>query len=201
MSLILSPENGCRLTNFNRSESRDDFSRLACAKCYELLQYVFKDFNLRSEYNMTNDGYLVSIYNETQILDLNQEKDVNIIKSNLDTLEFKKWNECCNQAKLCCSNVMSMTHSGLNQTCSAVWDGWSCHKETQAGKLSVVKCPSYIISDDCNSILDYAYFECNLEGWYRNEISNYEWANYSKCLALIIPVNFAILLNLLKKNS
>lgn len=73
-------------------------------------------------------------------------------------------------------------------TCSAVWDGWSCHNKTKAGEFSRVKCPSHIVSDDCNSILDYAYFECGTDGWFRNEHSNYEWANYSKCLELIIPV-------------
>lgn len=120
MSQYLSNDYSCRLTNFNTSQSSASFNRLACAKCYELLQYVFKDFNSKSEYNMTNDGYLISVYNSTQVLDLSQEKDADIMKGYLDPLEFKKWDSCCSEAKLCCSNVMSVSLSDMNQSCSAV---------------------------------------------------------------------------------
>ena len=196
MSTHLPNENLCRLTNHINSKSIADFNRLACAKCYELLQFVFKDFNEKSDFNMTENGYLASINDPNHFLDVNEPEDFDLLKSTLDTLEFKKWNDCCNEAKSCCSNVMSYAESFLNQTisnvsnptCLAVWDGWSCHQNTNAGEMSRVKCPRYIVSDDCNTILDYAYFECDSDGWYRNNNSNYEWANYSKCLSLIIPV-------------
>ena len=99
-------ENSCRLTNYENSNSWESFNRLACAKCYELLQYVFKDFSSRFEYNMTEDGYLVSNYNYNRTIDLNRDEDVEVLKNSLDNLEFKKWNDCCMAAKKCCSNIM-----------------------------------------------------------------------------------------------
>lgn len=114
MSFLSLNESFCRLTNFNTSASKSDFNRLACAKCYELLQYVFKDF--RSNFNMTKEGYLISDDPYVE-LDVNNEKDLDILKATFhDNLEFKKWNDCCIEAKSCCSNVMSQTGAFLRKS-------------------------------------------------------------------------------------
>jgi hypothetical protein len=54
--------------------------------------------------------------------------------------------------------------------CHSIWDGWSCHPSTYAGKISKVKCPAHFIADTCNSILGII----NYLAIYRMLIINYK---------------------------
>jgi len=97
-------ENKCRLTNHNSSHSPAEFNRLACATCYDLLSYVFDNFD--KEFFLSDNGYLKSESNET--LDLNLFDHVKLLNEKMNSsVEFKKWNDCCQAAKSCCSNVMT----------------------------------------------------------------------------------------------
>jgi hypothetical protein len=82
---------------------------------------------------------------------------------------------------------MFLAFNKTELSCNSIWDGWSCHGETQAGTTSKIRCPSHMVEDTCNSILDYAYFECNQQGkWFENEWG--EFADYAGCSLSTIPV-------------
>ena len=102
-------ENKCRLTNRNSSHNSAEFNRLACASCYDYMSYVFADFD--KEFILTDNGYLQSDFNET--LDLNLDDHVKTLNERMNsTVLFRKWSECCQAAKKCCSNVMSNLNLG-----------------------------------------------------------------------------------------
>lgn len=134
-------ENKCRMTNHANLLNVTEFNRLACSKCYEFLKYIFIDFH--EMYSVESDGYLVSLANNNTLLDLNDLNDVNHIKNSLHSIEYSKWNDCCNEAKKCCTNVMANTTSSKQydaaNSCDTIWDGWSCHKRTLVGQISKVK--------------------------------------------------------------
>lgn len=140
MSEYIIKENKCRLTNHNSSLNTDDFNRLACAKCYENLKYVIDNFE--SKYYMVDNGYLFGDSTNYTLLDLNDPDHQNQLKTTLNPIEYTKWNDCCSEAKKCCSSVMSNTTSNklydIANSCENVWDGWSCHKRTLFGKISKV---------------------------------------------------------------
>ena len=139
--------NKCRISKYNESFNQEDFNRISCAKCYELLKYVFHGQEF--EFEMSEDGYL-SLENYEYIdPNLNQS----IINSTMKHNEIEKWRKCCDAAKACCNDVMLKDSLVSNNTCSSIWDGWSCHSATLAGQISKVKCQSYITADSCNTIL------------------------------------------------
>lgn len=51
------------------------------------------------------------------------------------------------------SSIFNLDTNGSELTCPSIWDGWSCHGATIAGKVSKVKCAPHIIEDTCNAIL------------------------------------------------
>jgi hypothetical protein len=52
------------------------------------------------------DGYF-SIREDNKLLDPQIKEDVDIIKTSMESLEFEKWRSCCDEARKCCSQVMS----------------------------------------------------------------------------------------------
>lgn len=187
-------QNQCRLTNHNNSLTKSDFNRLACAHCYSYLYLVFHDF--KDKFYVTTNGYLESLYDNSTIIDLNSLNDTQTFKENIDPFEFSKWNACCQEAKKCCSDIMSnssMSKISLNNSCENVWDGWLCHMRTVIGGVSRVVCPQHI-SNDCSYKLNgnqFAEFECTNDGWYKN--NDREWTNYSYCLNDTTNVCFLII--------
>jgi hypothetical protein len=101
----------CRMSRFG-SFLPDEFNRISCANCYSLLQYVFpgSEFPL----NTTNDGYFQ--VNDDKLLDPQVKEDIDIIKTSMESLEFDKWRSCCDEAKKCCSQVMSKTFVERNKS-------------------------------------------------------------------------------------
>jgi len=98
-------ENQCRLTNYDSSYNQTDFNRLACSKCYDFLKFVFIDFH--QEFYVNEDGFLKSHYTNHTSLDLSRSDDVSFLKEVMHSNEFSKWSACCEEAKKCCSTVMS----------------------------------------------------------------------------------------------
>ena len=147
----------CRMTNHEHSLNRTDFNRLSCAKCYEFLKYIFIDF--QEEFFVTDDGYLFAYHTNNTLLDLNKNTDVKILKDIMNSNEFNKWSDCCQEAKKCCSNTISSNLSKIksNNSCDNIWDGWSCHMKTMIGEASRVRCPNYIVADHCFSKLGQFY--------------------------------------------
>jgi hypothetical protein len=100
----------CRMTKYPRPFGIEEFRRVSCAKCYELLIYVINEFVLNL--NVTEDGYL-KVNNQT--LNPSRREDVDVIRTYMSSAnEFGKWQDCCKQADLCCTNVMSLEKPKCN---------------------------------------------------------------------------------------
>ena len=104
-------ENRCRLTNYESSYNETEFNRLACSKCYDFLKFVFVDFH--QDYYVDDNGLLNSQYTNHTSLDLTKKEDVSFLKQIMPSNEFRKWSACCDEAKKCCSNVMSNLSLGM----------------------------------------------------------------------------------------
>ena len=156
----MSNEKYCRLTNVQTPLNLSEFSRLACARCYELLFFVFYPESFL-EYEVEN-GVLYKVLDyqgrdsNKRNLSLIKEDDVNVLKDSLRPFEFRKWKECCESAVKCCKTMISSRPRP--NTCSPTWDGWSCHSATARGQISTPKCPDYIYRSTCNNINGYFYF-------------------------------------------
>ncbi len=112
--------------------------------------------------NVTREGYLTD---GMSTFDPQASNHVDLVKTRMEMLEFEKWRSCCDEAKKCCaqimskanpllvSNVSNLSSGGPMPACNSIWDGWSCHPVTLAGKISKVKCPSHFIADTCSSVL------------------------------------------------
>lgn len=81
---------------------------------------------------------------------------------------LERWITCCEAAVKCCetmalnsplvnnegfaeeteitrSNARNYSHS--ETTCPWVWDGWTCWRAAEGGRLAISKCPNYIYFD------------------------------------------------------
>ena len=146
----------CRLTKYGTLNVKD-FNQISCMQCYNLLIFVIQDFLPKLN---TTDYYFIT--NDNHSLDPNDDLDE--ISKLMRPIEYDKWRECCNEAKYCCKNMVEnkiYSHNDLvssinitsSKICKSIWDGWSCHQNTQAGYKSQVSCPSHHIEDTCHTIL------------------------------------------------
>ena len=103
-------ENHCRLTNYDSSYNSTEFNRLACSKCYDFLKFIFIDFH--QAFYVNDYGMLNSHYDNQTNLDLSRDQDVSVLKQMMHSNEFNKWSTCCEEAKKCCSSVMSNVSLG-----------------------------------------------------------------------------------------
>ena len=93
--------NECRMTK-EGSMSQSAFNLISCIQCYNLLAYVFPNFEPRLNTQL-NTFYSVEIGRD---LDLNS--DMSLFKNSMHDMEFNKWNDCCREAKICCNYMKSM---------------------------------------------------------------------------------------------
>jgi hypothetical protein len=98
----------CRMTRFGFF-NQEDFNRVSCANCYRLLKYVF--FDSKSEFNTHEAGYIITS-NHT-FLDPTVNDHIEEIKNQINPLESVKWRECCDAAKKCCNNMISLSQTIL----------------------------------------------------------------------------------------
>lgn len=100
----------CRISKYGTFGPRD-FFRISCANCYKLLDYVMDKMQTQLEttlaYNITPNGYLVqgALGNQT-FIDPTVPSDLSRVRGTMNEMLFDKWRECCQQAELCCTNVM-----------------------------------------------------------------------------------------------
>ena len=144
----------CRLTKESGQFNLTEFTRLASARCYELLQLVFYP-SLRCEYDVENGFLLKNEFHsdpnsEKHMLNLSDESDVKILERTLKPIIFKRWRECHDSAVKCCKSVMKKPTG--SKKCHSIWDGWSCHSSTEFGDSSKPKCPDYMYPSTCNKI-------------------------------------------------
>lgn len=92
----------CRMTRAG-AFSLSDFNRVSCTNCYKLLQWVINQTPLT--YNTTSNGYLVDPFTN-MTLDPTRPVDKAIVEKSMTELQIEKWTECCDEAALCCKNVM-----------------------------------------------------------------------------------------------
>lgn len=92
----------CRITKYG-SFSPADFNRISCSNCYKLLVFVISETRLA--FNTTLDGYLTS-NDLNRTLDPTKSADRSVILNSLNELQAEKWQECCSQAEVCCTDVM-----------------------------------------------------------------------------------------------
>lgn len=92
----------CRMTRAG-AFSLSDFNRMSCTNCYKLLLWVINQTPLT--YNTTSNGYLVDPFTN-MTLDPTRQADKAIVEKSMTELQIEKWTECCDEAALCCKNVM-----------------------------------------------------------------------------------------------
>lgn len=105
---------------------------------------------------------------------------------------FLKWQECCRQAVRCCENAAiyqpkttdsfgELVDEEPRTWCPPTWDGLDCWPSTEAGSVSVHKCPHYIYFLDfepaCSGTASKVCFPNG--SWYvRND---HEWTDFGRC--------------------
>ncbi|GFO49758.1 calcitonin gene-related peptide type 1 receptor-like [Plakobranchus ocellatus] len=83
----------------------------------------------------------------------------------------------------CCKDQIqsaSTRVSSLTSTCPFTWDGFACFRDTSAGSIAQVACPTYIYSRDTTAVGTKA---CMANGsWWRSSVNGKEWTDYSLCV-------------------
>lgn len=102
----------CRMTR-SGSHAPNDYNRISCTNCYNLLVYVFPNKDLF--FNTTKDGYILGKEKDGngEYKRLHPWKNLETFKVNMEPLEYDKWRSCCDEAKKCCSDVMLKELPGI----------------------------------------------------------------------------------------
>nr|QVK45660.1 G protein-coupled receptor [Proales similis] len=178
--MISGKQGMCRMTRLG-AMPQSLFELASCMKCFTLLHIAFPNLHVDLD-----EGPFFFLYNQTRKIYPNREADIALIAEMLETDQFTKWRSCCWAARRCCQRMIDQAvyltdgTSRLINQCGMIWDGWTCHSNTNPGRTSIVKCPNYMVSEDCHIKLGFAHLECLPEArWYNNSYGI--WTNYTAC--------------------
>lgn len=93
--------NECRMTK-EGIMSQSKFNLMSCVQCYNLLGYVFPNFEpkLNTESN--------TFYSDELGRELSPKYDMKLFQNSMRDIEFSKWNDCCREAENCCNFMKSI---------------------------------------------------------------------------------------------
>ncbi|XP_064456523.1 calcitonin gene-related peptide type 1 receptor-like isoform X2 [Ornithodoros turicata] len=134
----------------------DVFNQITCARCYNYMANLA--FKNGSRLTYCWPGRLCSYGTSCKSNDTSQcfvpytnQSDALVHESFRSLIYAERWESCCSAARECCKEMLedqlNPPQEGLH--CPATWDGWTCYRDTPAGKTVQKPCPfhAYYITE------------------------------------------------------
>ncbi|XP_065351388.1 calcitonin gene-related peptide type 1 receptor-like isoform X1 [Cloeon dipterum] len=162
------------------------FAQHTCALCYTFMMPAAFTHKARPR-GLHLNGVLKLLpmgANETVFADAGDANNP-LLSTFSSDLAKKKWLECCDNARLCCDEMLANTNETPSQGwCPRTWDGWLCWGDSPPLKEQFASCPTFIaLTSEPPSCMQASKI-CLEDGtWYRLDAGdgNVEWTNYSTC--------------------
>ncbi|CAB3377054.1 Hypothetical predicted protein [Cloeon dipterum] len=162
------------------------FAQHTCALCYTFMMPAAFTHKARP-LGLHLNGVLKLLpmgANETVFADAGDANNP-LLSTFSSDLAKKKWLECCDNARLCCDEMLANTNEPPSQGwCPRTWDGWLCWGDSPPLKEQFASCPTFIaLTSEPPSCMQASKI-CLEDGtWYRLDAGdgNVEWTNYSTC--------------------